>query len=536
PVVGFFVNTLVLRHDLSGEPTFDDLVARARETVLGALAHQDLPFDRLVEIVNPERSLGRHPLFQVMVQHRKEAGGLDRLLGARTTLLPDPVHAARFDLAFTFVESADGDHTDLTVIYADDLFHRSTGRLFGARLLRVLETVATRPGTPVGELEVLDGRERDTLLRGWNATGREVPAGTVVDAFEARAAATPDDTAVVFGDRRLSYAELAGRVELTARHLAALGARPGRVVALALPRSAELVAALLGVLKSGAAYLPVDLDHPDERIALMLADAEPLVTLTTDEVARTRPVIAGHGLGTLTTGRLGALDADPVRPDPDDLAYVIHTSGSTGRPKGVQVPHRGLANMLEHHGGTVFARAERAAGGRRLRAAHTASFSFDSSWEQLLWLIRGHELHVYGEDLRRDPQALVARLLADRIDTLDVTPSFGRQLVEWGLLDSAEHRPLLFLVGGEAVGDALWSRIRDTEGVLGHNFYGPTEYTVDTLGAALDESPTPCVGRPIGNTRVYVLDARLRPVPAGVPGELYIAGEGLARGYGNRPG
>ncbi|MEV4613129.1 amino acid adenylation domain-containing protein [Kitasatospora sp. NPDC049258] len=428
-----------------------------------------------------------------------------------------------------------GEAPQLTVEYRPDVFTAEQAAATGARLLGLLDTIATAPETPVGALEILVGDERETLLERWNDTARPVPEGTVVDAFEARAAATPELTAVVFGEQRLSYAELAARVELTARHLAALGAGPGQVVALAMPRSADLVAALLGVLKSGAAYLPVDLDHPDERISLMLEDATPLLTLTTEEVAARHPVLAAHGLGAVPVTGLGTLGAEPRRPHADDLAYVIHTSGSTGRPKGVQVPHRGLANMLEHHGSTVFARAVAAAGGRRLRAAHTASFSFDSSWEQLLWLIRGHELHVYGEDLRRDPQALAARLLADRIDTLDVTPSFGQQLVEWGLLDSAEHRPLLFLVGGEAVGEALWSRIRETEGVLGHNFYGPTEYTVDTLGAALDESPTPFVGRPIGNTRVYVLDGRLRPVPAGVPGELYIAGPGLARGYGNRP-
>ncbi|MFD9593162.1 amino acid adenylation domain-containing protein [Kitasatospora sp. NPDC059973] len=527
-MVGLFSNTVPVRFRPEEDEPAVEALTRLQAQQSALLDHQYLG------LADIQALAGHGTLFDTLLVFENYPVDPDRLTarGLRVAGIGNR-GATHYPLT---VLTLPGEAPRLTVEYRADVFTAEQAAAVGARLLRVLETVATRPGTPVGELEILDGRERDTLLHGWNATGREVPAGTVVDAFEARAAATPDDTAVVFGDRRLSYAELAGRVELTARHLAALGARPGRVVGLALPRSAELVAALLGVLKSGAAYLPVDLDHPDERIALMLADAEPLVTLTTDEVARTRPVLAGHGLGTLTTGRLGALDADPVRPDPDDLAYVIHTSGSTGRPKGVQVPHRGLANMLEHHGGTVFARAERAAGGRRLRAAHTASFSFDSSWEQLLWLIRGHELHVYGEDLRRDPQALVARLLADRIDTLDVTPSFGQQLVEWGLLDSAEHRPLLFLVGGEAVGDALWSRIRDTEGVLGHNFYGPTEYTVDTLGAALDESPTPFVGRPIGNTRVYVLDARLRPVPAGVPGELYIAGEGLARGYGNRPG
>ncbi|MFD0263005.1 amino acid adenylation domain-containing protein [Kitasatospora indigofera] len=526
-MVGLFSNTVPVRFEPSDDEPAAEALARLQAQQSALLDHQYLG------LADIQALAGHGTLFDTLLVFENYPVDPDRLTarGLRVAGIGNR-GATHYPLT---VLTLPGEAPRLTVEYRPDVFTAEQAGTVGARLLRLLAAIAAAPATPVGALEVLSAEERATVLRDWNDTARPVPAGTVVDAFAARVAATPGDTAVVFGEQRLDYAGLAARVDRTARHLAALGAGPGRTVALALPRSADLVAALLGVLAAGAAYLPIDLDHPDERIALMLADADPLLTLSTEEVAGRHPVLAGHGLGVVTLAELGSLAAEPVRPHPDDLAYIIHTSGSTGRPKGVQVPHRGLANMLEHHGNTVFARAVAAAGGRRLRAAHTASFSFDSSWEQLLWLIGGHELHVYGEDLRRDPQALVARLLADRIDTLDVTPSFGRQLVEWGLLDSAEHRPLLFLVGGEAVDEALWTRIRETEGLLGHNFYGPTEYTVDTLGAALDESPTPFVGRPIGNTRVYVLDARLRPVPAGVPGELYIAGPGLARGYGNRP-
>ncbi|WP_406209734.1 amino acid adenylation domain-containing protein [Kitasatospora sp. NBC_01560] len=526
-MVGLFSNTVPVRF----EPREDEPVAEA----LGRLqAQQSALLDhQYLGLADIQAAAGHGTLFDTLLVFENYPVDPEHLTarGLRVAGIGNR-GATHYPLT---VLTLPGEAPQLTVEYRPDVFTAEQAGAVGERLLRLLTTIATAPRTAVGALEILAPAERRTVLEEWNATARAVPEGTVVDAFAARAAAMPAETAVVFGDERLDYAELAARVTRTARHLAALGAGPGRVVALALPRSADLVAALLGVLASGAAYLPIDLDHPDERIALMLEDADPLLTLTTPEVAERHPVLAAHGKGVLTVAELGTLGADPVRPHADDLAYVIHTSGSTGRPKGVLVPHRGLANMLEHHGSTVFARAVELAGGRRLRAAHTASFSFDSSWEQLLWLILGHELHVYGEDLRRDPQALAERLLADRIDTLDVTPSFGRQLVEWGLLDSQRHRPLLFLVGGEAVDDALWTRIRETEGVLGHNFYGPTEYTVDTLGAALDDSPTPFVGRPIGNTRAYVLDARLRPVPAGVPGELYIAGPGLARGYGNRP-
>ncbi|MGW4806846.1 amino acid adenylation domain-containing protein [Kitasatospora sp. NPDC004272] len=536
--VGLFSNTVPVRFTLDEDEPAAAALARLQQAQSALLDHQYLGLAQI------QAAAGHGTLFDTLLvfeNYPVQPGELTS--GALRVGAIGNRGATHYPLT---VLTLPGEHPQLTVEYRPDAFTPARAAAVGARLLRLLTAIAAEPDTPVGRLDVLTAEERHTVLAGWNATDRPVPPGTVVDAFRATAAAHPGRTAVVHGDQRLTFGRLAERVEAYARHLAALGARPDTVVALALPRSADLVAALLGVLAAGAAYLPVDLDHPDERIALMLADATPLLTLTTAELAAERPVLAGAELGAVPLAALGSPAAEPVRPEPvrpepvrpepGHLAYVIHTSGSTGRPKGVQVTHGGLANLLEHHGGTVFGRAAAAAGGRVLRAAHTASFSFDSSWEQLLWLLLGHELHVYGEELRRDPQALAARLLADRIDTLDVTPSFGAQLVEWGLLDDPAHRPLLFLVGGEAVGDTLWQRIRDTPGVLGHNFYGPTEYTVDTLGADLADSPAPFVGRPIGNTRAYVLDARLRPVPPGTPGELYVAGPGLARGYGNRPG
>ncbi|GJF34550.1 hypothetical protein KNE206_72500 [Kitasatospora sp. NE20-6] len=526
-MVGLFSNTVPVRFAADDDEPVAEALARLQAEQSALLDHQYLG------LADIQARTGHGTLFDTLLVFENYPVDPEQLT-ARGMQVAGIGNRGATHYPLT-VLTLPGEAPQLTVEYRPDVFTAEQAGTVGARLMRLLGAIADDPQARVGTLEVLDAAERTALLETWNATGREVPAGTVVDALERQAAATPDAVAVVCGGQRTTFAELAARIDLTARHLAALGARPGQVVALALPRSAELVAALFGVLKSGAAYLPVDLDHPSERVALMLDDAAPLLTLTTAEVAGRLPVLAAHGLGAVLADELGGRSAEPVAPHADDLAYVIHTSGSTGRPKGVQVPHRGLANMLEHHGGTVFADAVAAAGGRRLRAAHTASFSFDSSWEQLLWLVLGHELHVYGEDLRRDPQALAERLLADRIDTLDVTPSFGRQLVEWGVLDSAVHRPLLFLVGGEAVDQALWTRLRETEGVTGHNFYGPTEYTVDTLGAACADSATPFVGRPIGNTRAYVLDARLRPVPAGVPGELYVAGPGLARGYGNRP-
>ncbi|PSJ28355.1 non-ribosomal peptide synthetase [Streptosporangium nondiastaticum] len=541
-IVGLFSNTVPVRFALDEDETVAAALTRLQEQQARLLDHQ------YAGLAGIQARAGLGTLFDTLLVFENYPVDPDELTAPDPAGRPGRLRvtgignrgATHYPLT---VLTLPGDAPRITVEYRPDTFTADRAADLGQRLLRLLAAMAERPEDTVGSLDVLGPAERRTLLHTWNATARDVPDGTVVDAFEAQAAATPGDTAVVCGATRWSYAELDARADGFARRLAALGAGPDTVVALALPRSADLVAAVLGTLKAGAAYLPVDLDHPAERVTLMLEDAAPLAVLTTRPTAARLPALTGGGLTTLYAedaedAEDGTADVTPTRPAPGDLAYVIHTSGSTGRPKGVQVPHRGLVNMLDHHRSTVFARAVEAAGGRRLRAAHTASFSFDSSWEQLLWLICGHELHVYDEELRRDPQALAARLRADRIDTLDVTPSFGRQLVECGLLDEGGdgHRPVLFLLGGEAVDDALWTRIRETEGVIGHNFYGPTEYTVDTLGAALGDSPAPSVGRPIANTRVHVLDARLRPVPAGVPGELYIAGPGLARGYGNRPG
>ncbi|MBZ4323740.1 amino acid adenylation domain-containing protein [Streptomyces sp. SCA2-4] len=534
-IVGLFSNTIPVRFTVDEDETVAAALARLQGQQSRLLDHQ---YAGLADI---QAQAGLGTLFDTLLVFENYPVDADELTAPDPSGRPGRLRvtgignrgATHYPLSVLVLP---GDAPRITVEYRPDTFTAARAADLGARLLRLLDAMAARPDAPVGSLDVLAPAERDTVLRAWNATERAVPAGTVVDAFEAQVAAAPDATAVVCGGQRWTYAELGARADAVARRLTALGAGPDTVVALALPRSADLVAAVFGTLKAGAAYLPVDLDHPADRVALMLDDAAPVAVLTVSQVVERLP-LDGRTAVLLEDVRDDAdPDVTPRRPALDDLAYVIHTSGSTGRPKGVQVPHRGLVNMLDHHRSTVFARAVEAAGGRRLRAAHTASFSFDSSWEQLLWLVCGHELHVYTEESRRDPQALAARLRADRIDTLDVTPSFGRQLVEWGLLDGDGHRPVLFLLGGEAVDDALWTRIRDTEGVIGHNFYGPTEYTVDTLGAALDDSPAPSVGRPIGNTRVYVLDSRLRPVPAGVPGELYIAGPGLARGYGNRPG
>ncbi|MGW2547948.1 amino acid adenylation domain-containing protein, partial [Kitasatospora sp. NPDC001574] len=403
------------------------------------------------------------------------------------------------------------------------------------------------PAAPVGRLGTPEPAELGRLLGLGDDTGHAVPDTTVDRLLAEQAARTPDATALVFGEERLSYAELDRRADRLAHALIARGAGPERLVALALPRSADFVVALFAVLRTGAGYLPLDLDHPAARLAEMLADARPLCLVTVTAVGAGLPAADDlprlvlddpDGLAeqaAVPAGPVTAADLTAPR-HADHPAYVIYTSGSTGRPKGVVVPHRGLTTMLVNHRARIFGPAVTGAGGRRLRIAHTVSFAFDMSWEEFFWLVDGHEVHVIGERLRLDPDALVDHYVRERVDVVNVTPSYAQQLIEAGLLADGRHRPVLVLLGGEAVPESLWQLLDRTDGTTGYNLYGPTEYTINALGAGVGESATATVGRPVMNTRAYVLDQALRPVPVGVPGELYLAGDGLARGYHDRPG
>ncbi|MFE0579209.1 amino acid adenylation domain-containing protein [Streptomyces sp. NPDC058874] len=539
-LVGFFVNTLVLRTDLSGDPTFTDLLERVRESDLAAFEHQEVPFEQVVEAVNPERSLGRHPLFQVMMTLDSGAGPVFTLPGLESAEQTAAWDVAKFDLTADFQEQWDAGGAPAGIggalEYATDLFDRATAEDLAAALARVLERLAADPAAPVGRTDPLSVEQRALVLSGWNDTAAPVPAGTLPELFEERAARTPGATALVFRDTALTFAELDGRADALAHRLAGHGVGPEHLVALALPRSADSVVALLAVLKAGAAFVPVDTDYPAERIAHLLSTT---TTVVTD--AATAPGLPDTGGVRILVDAPGAAPAGSAGPVPGrrllpgSAAYVIHTSGSTGEPKGVVIDHAGLRNLYAFHRAGVIARAEELYDGRRMRMALTAALSFDTSWEGLLWMVAGHELHLVDDDTRRDAAALVRHIARAGIDALDVTPTYAEQLVEEGLLDDPVHRPKVLLLGGEAAGAALWTRVRAADGMLCHNLYGPTECSVDTLWWDAAASEEPLVGRPLANTRAYVLDAGLQPVAPGVPGELYLAGPSLARGYLNRP-
>ncbi|MFD9606024.1 amino acid adenylation domain-containing protein [Streptomyces sp. NPDC059970] len=549
-MVGFFVNTLVLRTDTSGDPSFRDLLTRVRETDLDAFAHQDLPFETLVEAINPTRSLSRHPLFQVLLAAQNVERASFDLPGLEVVVDESGIGVAKFDLAFSMTErfTVEGAPAgiDVTVEYATDLFERSTVERMTGYLVRLLRSALDEPELPLSRLEMLsDGQRRHVLVQ-LNDTAREVSSRTLPDMLAAQAARTPEATAVVFENESVTYAELNARANQMARFLIGLGVGPEETVALLAPRSVGQIVALLGVVKAGAAYLPVDPDYPPDRIAYMLQDARPACVLTTSGMARHVPKgmhsasIDSESVAQTLAARSGAEVTDDERTTPllpAHPAYVIYTSGSTGRPKGVAMPSQALVNLLAWH-------AELMTGGTGTTTAQFASLSFDAAAQEIFSaLTSGKTLAVPRDDVRKDMAELVRWL-----DRYQVNELFAPTPVIEGVGEAAKELglPLPDLVdiaqGGEAL--VLHPAIRDFcargSGRRVHNFYGPTETHLVTSFTVTDESMddtvSPPIGPPIWNTRTYVLGQGLQPVAVGVPGELYLAGAQVARGYLNRPG
>ncbi|MFG1645701.1 amino acid adenylation domain-containing protein, partial [Amycolatopsis sp. NPDC049252] len=520
-LVGFFVNTLVLRSRVRPELPFTEFLDEVSAGVRAAFDHQDLPFDRVVDAVQPGRDPSRTPLFQAMVVLQNSPREPARLPGLEAEDVGQPATAATFDLTLEFQPDHGVLHAALT--YNTDLFDAGTIDRLAEHLGVLLAGIAENPARPLSRLPLLGEDERRLLLGAWNDTARAVAPGTLPERVEARARRHPDATAVVSGDGTLTYAELDARAGRLARVLAARGIGPERIVALALPRSADIVVAQLAVLKAGAAFLPVDPTYPLERITFMLTDAHPALVLTTDALAPPVP----DGVPVLSLDDPAAFAADPgarpTPPRPDSPAYVIYTSGSTGRPKGVVVTHAGLTGFAD-------AEAEhlRVTEGDRVMAY--SSPSFDAAVLELcLALPAGAALVVV------PPGPLLGEPLAEFLTTHEISHT----LIPPAALATLPEGPLPHLrtlvVGGDACAAELVDRWAPGRRMI--NAYGPTESTVvATWSDPLTPGVAPPIGRPIPNTRGYVLDDALMPVPIGVAGELYVAGPSLARGYLDRPG
>ncbi|NKX87985.1 non-ribosomal peptide synthase/polyketide synthase [Nocardia coubleae] len=597
-LVGMFVNTLVLRTRIPSDATFTELVGTVRDADLRALANADVTFDRLVEVVDPQRSTARHPLFQVMLDFQNTTRTELALAGLTASELEIDTHTAKFDLHLTLRETSDGLLARFE--YATDLFDARTITDFSTRLLRVLDTVSADPNVVIGDIDLLSAAERTLLLETWNDTAFPMIEGAnLVSLFEAQAARTPGATAVTFEGHSLTYAEFGERVNRLARLLISIGVRPDRTVALGLRRGTDLVVAMYAVLTAGGAYVPLDPDHPAERIAQVLDAADPVCVLTRE----------ADGLDLARAERAVVLDLDQVDTTdypadavtdgdrlatltPDNAAYLIFTSGSTGKPKGVVVSHAAIVNRLIWMQDAY-----------RLTPADTVlqktPATFDVSVWEFFWPLQiGARLLLAAPDGHRDPAyladlidreavtvahfvpsmltafvaALGADLTAPTATASGIAPSTNRDaatsadvgtssgdsaLVELGMSsDIATRADLgvrssagarqpssarcdslrLVFASGEALAPAPAQALRRLTGTAVHNLYGPTEAAVDvTFHEVVDaDEVTVPIGAPVHNTQVYVLDARLRPVPPGVPGELYLAGIQLARGYAGR--
>ncbi|TMR17377.1 amino acid adenylation domain-containing protein [Nonomuraea turkmeniaca] len=516
-MIGLFINTVPVRVRIDPREPAAGLLRRIHTEQAGMLDHQHLG------LADIQRAGGIGELFDTLLIF--ENYPLDLAEPSEGLLRPVEVggrDATHYPLTWAIDP---GERLSLVLEHRTDLFDTAeAGRICDA-MARVLRAFAERPDAPVGRIDLAGPDERRRVVHDWNAPAPDLPALTVPATFEAQAALTPDAVAVVCEDVRWTFAELGARANRMARALAARGIGAEQFVGLALPRSADMIMAILAVMKAGAAYLPLDPVYPRARLDAMIADAAPVLVLGPDDLA----ALTHDDASDLT-------DADRRVPaSPEHPAYVIYTSGSTGTPKGVVISQRNLVHLFHSHRTDLYEPARAATGRRHLRAGHAWSFSFDASWQPQLWLLDGHAVHIVTEEVQRDAEQLTALIRRERLDFLELTPSHFAQLAAAGLMDGG--CPLAVIgVGGEAVQQTFWERLAALPSTEAYNLYGPTECTVDALVARVRDSARPQVGRPVHGGRAYVLDGALRHVQPGVQGELYIAGAGLARGYLGRPG
>ncbi|MFD9499456.1 amino acid adenylation domain-containing protein [Streptomyces sp. NPDC060035] len=510
-LIGFFVNTQVLRVDLCGDPSFTDLLAQVRNKALAAYEHQDVPFDTLVEAINPERSAAYQPLFQVMLGLQNYERPDLELAGLTLEVEQATPSTSKVDLFFNMAVDDSGALRG-DILYATDLFDRETVEAIGARFVRVLEQSVADPDGCVGDVDVLSAGERQRLLVEVNDTVEPTLERGLVAAVRSQVLATPEALAVIGEEESLTYRELDARSSRLAHWLADRGVRAESRVAVCLPRTVNLVVALLAVLKAGGAYVPIDPDHPRSRIDYILEHADPVLVLDADALA-----------GADWSGYPDAAPEVVVRPE--NAQYVIYTSGSTGKPKGVTIPRGAVANYLA----TTQRRFPLSSADRML---FSTTVAFDmANTELYLPFIAGASMVVAGKDTVTDPSAVVALMRRHEVTAVQATPAFWQMLL---MHEPNAAEGLRIIVGAEAVPVRLAETLAAQAAEV-FNMYGPTETTTWCTEARVKAGEGAPIGLPVGNTQVYVLDSRLCPVPSGVQGELYIAGAGMARGYQGRP-
>ncbi|MFB7722125.1 non-ribosomal peptide synthase/polyketide synthase [Nocardia sp. NPDC056100] len=539
-LVGMFVNTLALRTEVAPRNSFAELVSAVRDADLRAFAHADVPFERLVEALNPVRTQGLHPLFQVVLDFQNIAGAALELEGLEVSRLDIDTHTAKFDLQLSIGEQADGGLAAVFT-YATDIFDADGIAALARRFERVVTAVANDDLLPVGDIEVLDADERELVLHEWSATGTDIAeTATLADRFAAAALIDPHAVAVRSGETTLTYAQLDARANRLARRLIAAGVGPESLVAVALPRTAELVVALLAVLKSGGGYLPIDPNYPADRIEYVLDDARPVCALTSAAANLPAGWFGGPVLDLDALDLADHSDAPVTNADrratlnPANTAYVIYTSGSTGRPKGVLIPHLNVVRLLDNS-----QRHFEFGPSDVWTMFHSYAFDF-SVWE--LWgpLLSGGSVVVVDYFTSRSPQQFRELLAAERVTVLNQTPSAFYQLIAADQEREADDLALRVVIfGGEALEPQRLREwfARHPQAPALVNMYGITETTVHVSYRPItpDTGSASVIGGALPGLVVRVLDSRLRPVAPGVPGEVYVSGGQLARGYLSRP-
>ncbi len=525
-MIGFFANTLVLRTDLSGDPTFRELLAREREVSLDGHAHQDLPFEKLVEELNPPRDLARTPLFQVMLILLNNPGEALDLPGLKLVPVPIDSRTSKMEMTLYLTETPAG--VDGFVEYNSDLYDRTTLERFAGHFRTLLAAVAGDPELRLSELPLLSAEEHRRELVESNATRIDLAPVTLHGLIEERVREAPEAPAVELEGTVLNYRELDERANRLARYLRRLGVGPETLVGVAMERSLEMLVSVLAVLKSGGAYVPLDPEYPQERLAHMLEDSALPVLLTQERLIERLPKSEARVVA--VDRDAAAIEAESVTPlergaDPANLAYVIYTSGSTGKPKGVQITHASVVNFL-------FSMSRKPGLSRSDVLLAVTTLSFDiAGLELYLPLIVGACVVLVSRDTSQAGEQLAAVIDRRGITAMQATPATWRLLLGAGWLG---NRKIKILCGGEALPRDLASQILGVCGSL-WNVYGPTEATIwSTLDEVGQEGPI-TIGRPLENTEIYLVSQRLNPVPLGVPGELLIGGTGLARGYRGRP-
>ncbi|MFM2060612.1 MAG: hypothetical protein RLZZ507_282 [Cyanobacteriota bacterium] len=534
-LIGFFVNTLVLRTDLSEHPTFVDLLNRVRETTLSAYAHQDLPFDVLVEELQPQRNLSHTPLFQVMFVLQNAPISAVELSGLTVEPLTSEGGNAKFDLTLLAEETDSGIRVGWE--YNTNLFNAETITRIGNNFQTLLEGIVANPQHKITELPLLTPKEQHQLLIDWNNNQLEYDLDKCIhQLFAEQVERTPDAVAVVFENQQLTYRELNHQANQLACYLQKIGVKPDILVGICVERSLEMVVGLLGILKAGGAYLPLDPNYPQERLEFMVKDADISVLLTQKKLVNLLPQ---HQTEIVCLDSYEVINSDPLcvlaslsEVHPDNLAYLIYTSGSTGKPKGVMISHRALCNH------TLWMQSEFPVT-ESDKVMQKTPFSFDASvWEFYAPLVTGGKLILAKPDGHKDTTYLVDLIAKENITILQLVPSLLRVLLEEKNLKNCQSLRRVFC-GGEVLSvdlqNKLFQILPDVELC---NLYGPTEGTIDTTYYKCkyeDKLSIVPIGRAITNTQVYLLDRHLQPVPIGVPGEIYIGGAGLAKGYLNRP-